>query len=192
MTKKIHKIGYKTLAIIAFGFSVLTASAVAISDEMSCISQAPDARYQVLPGGDEVRDLQTNLVWKRCPEGVHWNGSVCEEKIVLFNWTQALAVSEQDPTWRIPSTVELASIQTGRFVSNINGSLVYDGCIQPAINTNLFPQVAFTLKTHTWTSTNTRKSYKATHNLWMGSAGELHSGNSTKAKLRLVRDFIPN
>lgn len=193
MMKQVNKTrGLKVCVAIAFGISALGTSMAAHSSETTCVSLAPDSRYEILPGGEEVRDVQTNLVWKRCPEGVHWNGTACETKIVLFNWNQALAAAAQDPTWRIPSTLELGSLQSGRLISVNSGVMTYDGCIKPAINTNIFPQTELTLKNLTWSSTSFKRNYNQAHNLWMGTTTFWHTGNSTTAKLRLVRDYVPN
>jgi hypothetical protein len=33
--------------------------------------------YVISVDGDEVTDQQTGLIWRRCAEGMHWNGATC-------------------------------------------------------------------------------------------------------------------
>ena len=70
-----------------------------------------------------IYDNKTGLIWKKCLEGL--SGSACEGTASTFTWSEALAVVENDTTWRLPNIKELQSI-------------VEEGCAFPAINT-IFP-----------------------------------------------------
>ena len=94
-------------------------------------SWAPASRYRIKSG--EVQDKQTGLHWKRCPEGMSWNGDTCAGKLEEMTWDYAI---ERYPArgnlWRLPSKDELASLRTG--FNNLK-----QGCWWPAINTRVFP-----------------------------------------------------
>lgn len=75
------------------------------------------SRYAVSTDGLEVTDRQTGLIWRRCVEGMAWNGSTCAYGTtgIGFTWKQALerAASEttqSGKTWRVPNIKELSSI----------------------------------------------------------------------------------
>lgn len=67
-----------------------------------------DHRYELLPMGDEVRDLKTKLIWQRCLIGQEWNGVRCTGLAQKFTFAQALR--QGDDSWRVPSRTELESI----------------------------------------------------------------------------------
>ena len=75
-------------------------------------------------------------MWKQCTEGL--SGATCEAgSAQLFNWDDALARAEASTfanytDWRLPNVKELAS-------------LVEECRREPAINTNLFPNIYGTL-----------------------------------------------
>lgn len=84
---------------------------------------APDTRYTIQAGGEEVLDKQTQLIWKRCAEGL--SGSDCNTgEAGIYTWELALALA--DNTWRLPDIKELAS-------------LVETACYYPTINSTFFP-----------------------------------------------------
>lgn len=74
-----------------------------------------EPRFVPNTAGDEVRDTATGLVWRRCTEGQHWNGSRCKGSHLPLSWAAALsrAASEADrtgQTWRMPNIKELQSL----------------------------------------------------------------------------------
>lgn len=103
---------------------LLTTSLVQAQTCKETIKQsAPDTRYTIQAGGEEVLDNETQLIWRRCAEGL--SGSECNTGAAgTYTWTQALALT--DNTWRLPNIKELAS-------------LVETACYQPAINLTVFP-----------------------------------------------------
>ena len=78
--------------------------------------QAPvPQRYTVSAGGKDVTDNQTNLIWRRCAEGMNWDGTTCVGTASTFSHEAALqqAASQASSTgmaWRLPNVNELFSI----------------------------------------------------------------------------------
>lgn len=72
-------------------------------------------RYTVSTDGQEVTDNQTKLIWRRCAEGMNWDGSTCAGIPGTFTYEIALqrATAQTSSTgiaWRLPNIKELASI----------------------------------------------------------------------------------
>ena len=113
----LQKIGVLITLLIA----IQSAQAQTCKDSIE--QSAPDARYTVQSGGLEVLDELTQLIWKRCPEGL--SGDDCSTGTAsTYMWSNALALS--DSTWRLPNIKELAS-------------LVETACYDPTINLTIFP-----------------------------------------------------
>jgi len=92
---------------------------------------APDSRYAVAANGMTVLDQQTGLIWARCPNGMNWDGAACTGKATTYTWQKALTAADTSTLagytdWRLPNVRELAS-------------LVEPGCVDPALNTRIFP-----------------------------------------------------
>jgi hypothetical protein len=85
-------------AAVAFCLAAFTATAVW------------SAPYVFSADGSEVTDLRTGMIWRRCAEGMMWNGSTCIGNSVFFSHEQALAHAKSQLGWRLPSVKELASI----------------------------------------------------------------------------------
>src|SRR6186997_2310995 len=64
--------------IAAFAFLALVASA----------SQA-QGRYTISSDGQEVTDTTTKLAWRRCAEGLRWDGKECSGKLKTFKYPEA-------------------------------------------------------------------------------------------------------
>ena len=78
-------------------------------------SPATPARYTLSTDGQEVIDIQTNLIWRRCPEGMVASGGACTGNAITFTHEQALqrATAQAGSTgaaWRLPNIKELSSI----------------------------------------------------------------------------------
>ncbi len=58
-------------------WTILLFSVVPYVDAQICDGEswAPDRRYTI--NEDVVLDNKTGLVWKRCAEGMRWNGYAC-------------------------------------------------------------------------------------------------------------------
>ncbi|WP_052501605.1 protein kinase domain-containing protein [Thiomicrospira microaerophila] len=62
-----------------------------------------------------VTDKKTNLIWMRCSLGQAWNGHTCVDQPNVYDWQEALDISEQTTyagsrDWRVPTIEELRSI----------------------------------------------------------------------------------
>jgi hypothetical protein len=82
-----------------------------------------------------VTDTATGLTWKRCAEGLTWDGSSCTGDEASFTWQEALQQAGSvnsaggyagHADWRLPNIKELRSI-------------VERQCLGPAINLSVFP-----------------------------------------------------
>ncbi len=78
----------------------------------AAVPAAASLRFQVSDAGDEVTDVQAKLVWRRCVEGMAWNGSTCTGKAKLLDHMQAQAVAKaafesSKLPWRLPHVPEL-------------------------------------------------------------------------------------
>ncbi len=134
-------------------------------------------RYSVSPDGQEVRDGKTSLSWRRCAEGMAWNGKACAGKPAKFSYVAAQKyLSAQAATgWRMPTKEELLSLvdKTQR---------------KPAIDGSAFPNTPAAMF---W---STRAESKDNLNAWIVdfNGGHVFGNNGTKAPhLRLVRDKAP-
>jgi hypothetical protein len=87
--------------------------------------------YVVSTDGSEVTDQHTGLIWKRCSEGMNWDGTTCAGTAGTFTHEAALTQATSQATstgvtWRLPNVKELSSI-TDKTVVN------------PAIDSAAFP-----------------------------------------------------
>jgi hypothetical protein len=79
-------------------------------------TQKPTAKkYVISKDGTEVFDTQTSLTWRRCVEGMKWNGKTCAGYPFGGMLVESLqrAASEARLTgkaWRLPNIKELASL----------------------------------------------------------------------------------
>jgi hypothetical protein len=90
------------------------------------------SRYAYSAAGDEVTDLKTGLIWRRCSEGYTWNGNSCIDNADSNTYThqQALARAQaQSGTagWRLPNVKELFSI-----VDKTRSAPAIDAAVFPA------------------------------------------------------------
>lgn len=71
--------------------------------------------YTISADGNEVTDQKTGLIWRRCAEGMNWDGATCAGVASKFNHEAALqrAAAQTKDTgidWRLPNIKELSSI----------------------------------------------------------------------------------
>ena len=90
--------------IAAFAFLALVASA----------SQAQD-RFTISSNGQDVTDTTTRLAWRRCAEGLRWDGKACTGKLKTFRYSEAkeaaaAAAKGDAKAWRIPTRDELVAL----------------------------------------------------------------------------------
>jgi hypothetical protein len=72
-------------------------------------------RYALSADGAEVTDQKTGLIWRRCAEGMRWDGANCTGMAATYTHEAALqqAASQASNTgiaWRLPNKNELASL----------------------------------------------------------------------------------
>lgn len=88
-------------------------------------------QYSISKNGSEVTDKKTGLIWRRCTEGMSWNGKTCTGNPTLFIYKGAVEFSIAESTktnlqWRVPMMSELFTI-------------VDKDHSHPAINPKIFP-----------------------------------------------------
>ncbi len=93
------------------------------------VAHAVAPRWQV--HGQQVTDAQTRLTWRRCVEGMRWDGSTCTGVATRYTWSEALAhaqdaAAKSGLAWRVPNVKELESL--------VDTSVSY-----PSIDTTAFP-----------------------------------------------------
>lgn len=70
-------------------------------------------RFAISADGQEVTDSTTRLTWRRCAEGMHWNGKACSGKLLKYSYgaaKKAAATEGGAKAWRIPSRDELVTL----------------------------------------------------------------------------------
>lgn len=85
----------------------------------SIADHAVAAPFSYSADGQEATDLATGLVWRRCAEGMAWNGSACAGSALTFTHEGALGRAATQATitgraWRLPNVKELNSIANPR------------------------------------------------------------------------------
>jgi hypothetical protein len=100
--------------------------------------ERPLSHFVISSDGEEVTDRATGLIWRRCMEGMNWDGATCTGTPKYFMWYEALQyVASERVGWRLPNVKEMASL-----VDTSN-----DGPL--AMNTTIFPN---TTNDQFWTS----------------------------------------
>lgn len=140
-------------------------------------SRVQGSRFVANAAGDEITDRVAKLVWRRCVEGMYWDGTTCSGHAHVYTFGDALAhanavAAEKGKPWRVPNAKELHGI-TSKTTAH------------PAIDPTMFPN---TPAEHEWTST--AYAWTATGG-WLvnfDDANVLAYFNRFKSNLRLVRD----
>jgi len=71
--------------------------------------------FTISADGSEVTDQKTGLIWRRCAEGMNWDGSTCAGVAGTFTHEAALQQAAAQATntgvaWRLPNVKELSGI----------------------------------------------------------------------------------
>jgi hypothetical protein len=71
--------------------------------------------FVISADGSEATDQKTGLIWRRCSEGMSWNGSTCAGTASTFTHEAALQraaaqAGSSGIAWRLPNVKELTSI----------------------------------------------------------------------------------
>ncbi|CAB5504022.1 DUF1566 domain-containing protein [Bathymodiolus thermophilus thioautotrophic gill symbiont] len=133
-----------------------------------------DGRY-VIRSDNTVIDYQTNLMWKKCIQGL--SGDNCSVGLGgKFNWEAALQLAKDHnfatySDWRLPNIKEL-------------NSLVTRNCYNPRVNESIFPNTPADLF---WSSSpsarNSSQTWQLHFNYGYANTEERNSSNY----VRLVR-----
>lgn len=71
-------------------------------------------RFAVSADGQEVTDAASRLTWRRCPEGMRWDGKTCSGKLMKFNYAgakqAAASARSAGKPWRVPTRDELVAL----------------------------------------------------------------------------------
>jgi len=146
---------------------------------LALVATAPasaQGRYAVSADGNEVTDSAAHVTWRRCAEGLRWNGKACQGKLMKFTYHEARKraadAAASGGAWRLPTRAELSG-------------LVVRGKKKPLIDSTAFPN---TPPQQFWA---TRPGSDDDLNAWLVSFsnGRVY-GNVGQARfpLRLVRD----
>ena len=145
---------------------------------LAMASAAADAQESFVPAADgqEILDTRTNLVWRRCVEGMAWDGKACKGKVAKYKFGDAKKLADgaapaSGKAWRVPTKEELAS-------------LVIKQKKKPMTDVAAFPNAPSGLL---WAK---RPGYEDNLNGWMidFGSGKGFGGSGAKEGVRLVRD----
>ncbi|MCH1921082.1 DUF1566 domain-containing protein [Shewanella sp. A3A] len=152
----------KNLITLISGMLLSTSLYAAQECQTDIPRTAPNTRFAVSSNGT-VEDLQTGLVWMRCPLGMTWdsNNGVCSGAATLHTWQSALTqVQSIDAAENNHALHQFAGIANWR-LPNIKElmSLTEAACHSPAMNGRAFNS-AFAqaelgdLSTYLWSNTS--------------------------------------
>ncbi len=163
---------------LAFAITCAFASSAAVAQE------CPPTETKVQPAKDyEVSSVssfvvlhkRTQLEWQRCSLGQLWNGYGCFNEPRRLAWDAASAAANADASfggrWRLPSGPELLGI-------------IESGCINPAVNTSIFPG---TFATQYWSANSVTGSSSNAWAVNFNDGSVLPSAKSGALPVRLVR-----
>lgn len=159
-------------------FTLLRSLAFATFVGLVATSSQAEGRFAISADGQQVTDTTTRLTWRRCVEGMQWDGKTCAGKPLKLDFAAAKrhakgAGSEGGSAWRLPTRNELVAL------------IDRNAKTKPRIDTAAFPKTPSILQ---WAS---RPGMDDNLNAWLVSFqnGRV-TGNVGESKfaLRLVRD----
>jgi Protein of unknown function (DUF1566) len=138
---------------------------------------ATAAPFEISADGREVTDAATGLVWRRCAEGLQWDGRACEGDAQTFSFDKARQHAQFESTnskknWRVPTLKELFT-------------LVDKAQPAPTIDPKAFPN---TPAIQFWTSTLNAKENHRAHFVFFATGLSNEDVRVMPLHLRLVRD----
>ena len=87
-------------------------AALALLALAACAGHAA-GRFAISADGQEVTDATTRLTWRRCAEGMRWDGKACSGKLLKYSYAMAkqrAAVNDGGKSWRVPTRDELVGL----------------------------------------------------------------------------------
>lgn len=173
----------KTKQLIKLGFIFTVAFVFSSSAFSACVEQydreKPDHMY-VADANGNVTDLETGLIWYRCPVGTTWNNGAgtCDGTVQQLSWQDALNTADSaslggQTDWRLPNKKALSS-------------LVDISCSNPAINNDIFPLAGGVSKL--WTSTHSVGSAKKAWQIKYKNGDDITGSKTGLVAVYLVRN----
>ena len=96
--------------LATFGSRLAALSALSLL-ALAAVSSQAQGRFTISADGQEVTDTTTKLTWRRCAEGMAWDGKTCKGNLLKVKFAGAkAAVSGVGKGWRIPSREELVGL----------------------------------------------------------------------------------
>ena len=135
------------------------------------VETTPSSDFTALEGGAVVRHEPTGLEWRRCAEGMSWNGNGCTGSAISRTWQGALQHADALSGWRLPSINELRSI-----VERCRTS--------PAANRQVFPD---TPSSHFWSASPSATLSDSALSVLFFNGDDYGDGTRTNNLVRLVR-----
>lgn len=111
-----------------------TIVAILLAVSALAAAQVPADRYELLYEGEEVLDKKTNLIWKRCAEGMRLTQHRCVGvPRIGGGWTvpDDLRGPVRDTPWREPTQAELLTLVLREYPAR--------NCSQPVVDEAAFP-----------------------------------------------------
>lgn len=148
---------------------------LAASVLLATASTAFAAPFEISADGQEVTDTATGLVWRRCSEGMQWNGKECAGEALMISYDKATAHAKSQATggkaWRLPTLAELTRI-------------VDKSQPAPTIDRAAFPN---TPAMQYWSSTLNAKENHRAHFVWFATGQTNEEIRQMPFHVRLVR-----
>ena len=94
---------------VAFAPRLAALALLALAAGAACAQ----GRFAVSADGQEVTDTTTRLTWRRCAQGLRWDGKACSGKLMKFSYAAAkkeAAAQGDGKGWRIPVRDELVAL----------------------------------------------------------------------------------
>ena len=98
------------LARVVAGEPFTSPPAGSTCSSQKVLSTTPTSDFEIQPDSSTVLHKPTGLIWKRCVEGLTWDGTECTGLREGYDWQEALAAADAQDGWRVPNVRELLSI----------------------------------------------------------------------------------
>ncbi|CAK0752258.1 conserved exported hypothetical protein [Gammaproteobacteria bacterium] len=163
------------LIFLVFLFTVVHTVAAQNCQTSNITASTPTSQFTDNRDGT-VSDTVTGLMWKRCAEGMNWDGVSCSDNASFFTWSNALQQAAASgyagkADWRLPNIKELRSI-------------VERQCSDPSINLSVFPN---TPSSYFWSGSPVAGDSSSAWSVSFGNGYASWDGRYFGSAVRLVR-----